>query len=640
MTRDVSTPDNADHGGSAVFKERPKGSLIVKIYVDGRKLFKKCTRDNDLTVQWELNSPIILKDGSRLAIKLTERKSYHRLISSRPGELKELKLNDDPTAIISVLAQCPDTLQEILDDTVKVSEQTKAVLDRLGRAKRFLRTIMELGAIACEVHPIANAVFGCVNIVYEKLQNEEQCSQLVLDLAKDMAYTLGYIEDVKQFARLAQLKQAIKDVAPLMEDTINFIVEFTFDGQKSANDDKSLEKLEPQGLVRGRPTAECMDGTREDILAKIDEWCDDLDTFRNILWINGFPGVGQSAIARRLATRLKSLHRFVVILLPTRLEDDISRALSAIGHRVELGSGDNISLSSSRDIHSFLCREFARIANNYPGSLSPVWPGAEAIKSFTKLSAGVFIYADTLIKFVDEGQPEEQLASILSESLHHGSLTQLYRQILGVSFKDPSTMVLEAFRNVTGTIILAKIPLRRQDIVHLLNVKPVALDHICQGLRSVLNTSDTGDLLRFTHQSFVDFLMDSGGCHPSFLFHNPVQSRILLLGSLRVMKNELGFNICKLETSHAIHDDIPDLKMRVHDNISVHLQYACLFWTDHVHKCDFDVQIAQEVECFMTNQFLYWLEVMSLLRKVNRVTQGLASVIAWSKVSLCCAAYM
>jgi hypothetical protein len=46
-----------------------------------------------------------------------------------------------------------------------------------------------------------------------------------------MACTLGYIEDVKQFARLAQLKHAIKDVTPLMEDTINFISEFTCDGQ-------------------------------------------------------------------------------------------------------------------------------------------------------------------------------------------------------------------------------------------------------------------------------------------------------------------------------------------------------------------------------------------------------------------------
>ena len=46
-----------------------------------------------------------------------------------------------------------------------------------------------------------------------------------------MARTLGYIEDVQQFARLGQLKQAIKDVKPLMEDTTNLIVEFSGDKQ-------------------------------------------------------------------------------------------------------------------------------------------------------------------------------------------------------------------------------------------------------------------------------------------------------------------------------------------------------------------------------------------------------------------------
>ena len=51
----------------------------------------------------------------------------------------------------------------------------------------------------------------------------------MLDLAKDIACTLGYIEDVKQFARLGQLKLALKEVTPLIEDTTNFIVKFTSD---------------------------------------------------------------------------------------------------------------------------------------------------------------------------------------------------------------------------------------------------------------------------------------------------------------------------------------------------------------------------------------------------------------------------
>ena len=46
-----------------------------------------------------------------------------------------------------------------------------------------------------------------------------------------MAFSLGYIEDVKQFARLGQLKLALKDLTPLIEDTTNFIVRFTSNGQ-------------------------------------------------------------------------------------------------------------------------------------------------------------------------------------------------------------------------------------------------------------------------------------------------------------------------------------------------------------------------------------------------------------------------
>ena len=73
-------------------------------------------------------------------------------------------------------------------------------------------------------------------------------------------------------------------------------------------DNKWLEKLETHGFICGCPMAECMDGMQEDIMEKIDEWCDDLDASCNILWIRGFPGVGKSAIAQKLASKLKFSH--------------------------------------------------------------------------------------------------------------------------------------------------------------------------------------------------------------------------------------------------------------------------------------------------------------------------------------------
>lgn len=331
-------------------------------------------------------------------------------------------------------------------------------------------------------------------------------------------------------------------------------------------------------------------------------------------------------------TRLPSQFKMVVTSRP---EGDIFKTLSPVSYPIELASGMKVSASSSRDIHLFLSREFYRIAENYE-FLSPTWPGAEAIREYTKRSAGLFIYADTLIKFVDEGQPVEQLQRVLRDTVDHENLTNLYGHILSVSFKDPSTTVLEEFRKVTGTIILAKTPLRRQDVSDLLGIGRIDLEYICQRLRSVL---DAGDVLRFTHQSFADFLVSSHGCPPQFQFHKANQSHTLVLESLRVMEC-LRFNICNIETSYVTNDNIPDLELRVHDNISAHLQYACCFWTDHIRATDFSVKIAQKVENFMTTKLLNWLEVLSLLRKVNSVKDGLASVIAWSKVRDCYNEYL
>ena len=45
-----------------------------------------------------------------------------------------------------------------------------------------------------------------------------------------MASSVDYIQDVQQFVKAGQLKQAIQDVRPLMEDTSNFIIKHTSDG--------------------------------------------------------------------------------------------------------------------------------------------------------------------------------------------------------------------------------------------------------------------------------------------------------------------------------------------------------------------------------------------------------------------------
>jgi NACHT domain len=69
-----------------------------------------------------------------------------------------------------------------------------------------------------------------------------------------------------------------------------------------------IAKLKPMDLECGSHATECMEGTRQDILARIDAWAADVNA-PNILWLNGHPGVGKSAIASSLVEKWRSSGR-------------------------------------------------------------------------------------------------------------------------------------------------------------------------------------------------------------------------------------------------------------------------------------------------------------------------------------------
>ncbi|PVF92763.1 FabD/lysophospholipase-like protein [Serendipita vermifera] len=72
---------------------------------------------------------------------------------------------------------------------------------------------------------------------------------------------------------------------------------------ETTRDDAILAELKPKDLDWSSPHEECMEGTRQEILARIDEWVQNTNT-SNILWIKGHPGVGKSAIASSISSQL------------------------------------------------------------------------------------------------------------------------------------------------------------------------------------------------------------------------------------------------------------------------------------------------------------------------------------------------
>ncbi|KAF5383057.1 hypothetical protein D9615_004946 [Tricholomella constricta] len=752
-------------------------------------------------VKWTLKPNLSLKPDTKLNIQLRQRHHWPRnstlLTESsisfqdaqeyiRSMEGKPYKLREKPTIFVEFNTQ-HNAFQTVMNSSVEKAQDIKSVLDHLGTSKRFLETLVGFSVALSEVDAVAKAVLASVEVVYRNLDEQDQCDKLILDLADSMARTLGYIQDVGQFARVYQLKRSIEEVTPLMEDTANFILMFTnrsnragfvhswrdrdqvdelaqrytkfkdqfdrglavqsgtnlemiLENIASAKGDELLTQLKPPGLDNGTPMGECMRGTREDIMKTIDAWIDNFDA-PNILWVRGFPGVGKSAIASSLVARIRESHRLgssfvferskstvttasalwrkvaydlarayptvqnvvvtkldeeivqpgsssvkmlfrnlieeslnksndiplgrlpVVVIdaldecggldgrlsadrvallqslklwsrLPSRfklvvtsrIEDDILRVLSPICSSIDISSGTTVGHQASDDIRLFLRSRFSKIARNYSNSLESSWPGDKVIDELTTRAAGLFIWAKTAIDFIDAGEPGEQLLQVLKGGTGLADVTTLYTHILNTSFKHPSQEVLHSFRLLIGSTILAKVPLHHTEYIDLLKIQPTMLDFIRNSLQSVM---DEGDTLRFTHHSFVDFLIDPEKCPQRFLIDEETQQLVLTRACLQAMKSCLRFNICGLESSHIRNDGVLDLDARIKKFIPSHVSYACRFWVDHLEESIFGPSIVEEVGNFLNESFLYWLEALSLLKKLNVVVPSLWSLMNW-----------
>ena len=78
------------------------------------------------------------------------------------------------------------------------------------------------------------------------------------------------------------------------------------------------------------------------------------------------------------------------------------------------------------------------------------------------------------------------------------------------------------------------------------------------------------------------------------------------------MKKGLRFNICDLETSFAMNEDVVHLEERVQNNISTSLQYACQNWALHLRDVPYSKELSEYLHEFAYNSLLYWVEVLSL----------------------------
>jgi hypothetical protein len=307
---------------------------------------------------------------------------------------------------------------------------------------------------------------------------------------------------------------------------------------------------------------------------------------------------------------------------------------------------------SSADIRIYLISKLAECAT------------AAEIEQLVLEADGLFIHAATVVEYLKGRDVEEQkglLERLLSppssapqqpSRAATASLDKLYLQILETSLVDPRDGDdRQAFDNALSILHTFICTIQRTSIsvaIALLNAsreddRIVLYDGVAKGvlhrLYAVLYSYD-GQVMWF-HKSFPDFLFDE---NRSGRFHcNQEQHHFRLADAcLKIMMNELRFNMANIPSSHNLDCDSPTLSASIDANISKPLRYASSSWSDHLILTHHEARnrFAETLERLLLLPILFWMEVMNLLRQQANCPRMLREAQQWfqqSKVCLACA---
>jgi hypothetical protein len=170
---------------------------------------------------------------------------------------------------------------------------------------------------------------------------------------------------------------------------------------------------------------------------------------------------------------------------------------------------------SFEDVRKYLLDEFARIHREHHATMTMIpepWPSLEIINDLVEKSSGYFIYASTIIKFIDDKKfrPTERLAVIMGMTeprfgVPFAALDQLYTEVLAQVPDQPQ--LLKILKVIITDLSSFGDHLSVTSIEQLLQLEPGNVQLTLYGLHSVINLLED-DKISTHHASFCDFLQD------------------------------------------------------------------------------------------------------------------------------------
>jgi hypothetical protein len=276
-------------------------------------------------------------------------------------------------------------------------------------------------------------------------------------------------------------------------------------------------------------------------------------------------------------------------------------------------------------------------------SLATGWPGRQTIMQLVQNASGLFIWAATACRFISEGKmfAVKRLDMILKQSsttinAPEKHLNEIYimvlRQCISPNYlAEEAEELLSVLKHILGSIVTLLSPLSTQSLSKLLNKAQDEVDQTLYDLHAILSIPVDPSLpLRLHHPSFQDFLFEKARCE-EFWVDEKQAHQVLADSCIQLMFTSLRQDICSVDAPGMLVADVES--SRVKQYLPQEIQYACLYWIQHLerggsHPTDNDL-----VHRFLQEHLLHWLEALGWMGKVSEGVQAIISLEAQLSVS-------
>lgn len=267
--------------------------------------------------------------------------------------------------------------------------------------------------------------------------------------------------------------------------------------------------------------------------------------------------------------------------------------------------------------------------------LASDWPGKQTVRCLAQNASGLFIWAATACRFIRAGNrfAAKRLDMILKRSSTatngpENHLNEIYTTVLRHCISSDYLVeeveeLQSMLKNLLGSIVTLLSPLSTASLSKLLGISQKNVYQTLDNLHAILDIPKELVLpLRLHHPSFRDFLLNKERCDPNFWVEETQAHRTLADSCVQLLSSSLNQDICSVGAPGALVASVET--SRVDQCIPLEVQYACLYWIQHLQKGNGQLRDDGQEHQFLKKHFLHWLEVLGWIRKVS---EGIHAII-------------